>query len=194
MTATEPRRLRKLEVDRLDAEQRALYDSIASGPRANGPQLFALTDGAGRLEGPFNAMLLRPGLGQALQELGAAIRYRGTLDDRGREIAILAVAAVWDSAFERYAHEAVGRAAGLEEAELDALRRGDHEAFADERERLIAATARALAEQGDLTEEEFAGGRAALGEEGLFELTTLVGYYATLALQLRIFRVPAPEC
>jgi 4-carboxymuconolactone decarboxylase len=26
----------------------------------------------------------------------------------------------------------------------------------------------------------------------LFELTTLVGYYATLALQLRTFRVPAP--
>ena len=33
---------------------------------------------------------------------------------------------------------------------------------------------------------------AALGEEGLVELSTLVGYYATLALQLRIFRVPAP--
>jgi 4-carboxymuconolactone decarboxylase len=31
-----------------------------------------------------------------------------------------------------------------------------------------------------------------LGEEGLVELSTLVGYYATLALQLRIFRVPAP--
>jgi 4-carboxymuconolactone decarboxylase len=27
----------------------------------------------------------------------------------------------------------------------------------------------------------------ALGERGLFELTTLVGYYATLALQLRVF-------
>ena len=30
------------------------------------------------------------------------------------------------------------------------------------------------------------GGRAA------FELTTLVGYYATLALQLRVFRVGLP--
>jgi 4-carboxymuconolactone decarboxylase len=30
---------------------------------------------------------------------------------------------------------------------------------------------------------------AQLGEDGVFELTTLVGYYATLALQLRVFRV-----
>jgi 4-carboxymuconolactone decarboxylase len=27
----------------------------------------------------------------------------------------------------------------------------------------------------------------------VFELTTLVGYYATLALQLRVFRVDAPR-
>ena len=32
-----------------------------------------------------------------------------------------------------------------------------------------------------------------IGPAGLFELLTLVGYYATLALQLRVFRVPAPE-
>jgi hypothetical protein len=30
-----------------------------------------------------------------------------------------------------------------------------------------------------------------LGADGLFELTTLVGYYSTLALQLRVFRVGA---
>jgi len=30
---------------------------------------------------------------------------------------------------------------------------------------------------------------AVLGERALVELSTLVGYYATLALQLRIFRV-----
>ena len=34
---------------------------------------------------------------------------------------------------------------------------------------------------------------AELGRSGLFELLTLVGYYATLALQLRVFRVGTPE-
>ena len=32
-----------------------------------------------------------------------------------------------------------------------------------------------------------------LGLPQLFELLTLVGYYDTLALQLRVFRVPAPD-
>jgi len=31
-----------------------------------------------------------------------------------------------------------------------------------------------------------------VGDQGLFELLTLVGYYGTLALQLRVFRVGAP--
>ncbi|GAA4093527.1 carboxymuconolactone decarboxylase family protein [Actinomadura miaoliensis] len=188
-----PSRLRRLRPDELDADQRALYDEIVSGPRGKGPRLFALTDDAGGLEGPFNAMLLSPALGHALQALGAAIRYRGVLPDRHREIAILAVAAVWDSAFERHAHEAVGRAAGLTDDELRALRDGDHDAFTDERERLVADTARALAGRGDLADEEFTRARDVLGDDGVFELTTLVGYYATLALQLRVFRVAAPH-
>jgi len=33
---------------------------------------------------------------------------------------------------------------------------------------------------------------AGLGEAGVFELTTLVGYYTMLALQLRVFRVGVP--
>jgi len=34
--------------------------------------------------------------------------------------------------------------------------------------------------------------RAVLGLPALFELLTIVGYYGMLALQLRVFRVPAP--
>ncbi|MGW2291345.1 hypothetical protein [Streptomyces phaeochromogenes] len=35
-------------------------------------------------------------------------------------------------------------------------------------------------------------GAVPVGERALFELATLVGYYSTLALQLRLFHVPAP--
>ena len=185
-------RVPKLEPSSLDAEQRALYDAIAGGRRAQGPQLFRLTDGEGRLEGPFNAFLLQPRLGSALQALGSAVRYDTGLDDRCREIAILVVAAHWRSDFERYAHEAVGRSAGLGEAELAAVRDGRHAALAG-REAVVARTAGALAARGDLDDAEYAEAVGHLGPAGLFELLTLVGYYATLALQLRVFRVPAPD-
>lgn len=192
MSDARPVRLPKLEIDALDPLRRALYDTIVGGPRARGPRLFTLTDDAGRLEGPFNAMLLSPALGGPLQALGSAVRYGSALTDRAREIAILVVAARWDSAFERHAHEAVGRSVGITEDELAALRDGRYEVLADADERLVATTADALADRSDLTDSEFAAARDGLGLELLFELTTLVGYYATLALQLRVFRVGPP--
>lgn len=185
-------RIPKLPPAELDDEQRTLYDAIAGGRRAQGPQLFRLADADGRLEGPFNAFLLQPRLGSPLQALGAAVRYETALDDRSREIAILVVAAHWRSGFERYAHEAVGRAAGLTDTELAAIRNGRHEMLTG-REAVVARTAAALASRGDLDDTEYREAEDHLGPDGLFELLTLVGYYATLALQLRVFRVAAPE-
>jgi 4-carboxymuconolactone decarboxylase len=185
-------RIPKLAPPQLDGEQRALYDAIAGGRRAQGPQLFRLADADGCLEGPFNAFLLQPRLGSALQALGAAVRYETALSDRCREIAILVVAAHWRSDFEWYAHEAVGRAAGLTGAELSAITDGDYGTLANH-EAVIARTTAALAARGDLDDAGYDEAVAELGPDGLFELLTLVGYYATLALQLRVFRVPAPE-
>jgi 4-carboxymuconolactone decarboxylase len=184
-------RLAKLAPESLDADQRAVYQSITGGPRATGPRLFDLVDEEGRLEGPFNAFLLQPHLGGPLQELGAAVRYATNLSDRAREIAILVVSEHWDSAFERYAHEAVARQVGLSDAELADLRAGQHARLPAD-DALVAETTQLLVSGGDLDDRAYAEAIAGLGEAGLFELLTLVGYYSTLALQLRVFRVPAP--
>jgi 4-carboxymuconolactone decarboxylase len=207
-------RIPKLDPSALDGDQRSLYDSIAGGRRAQGPQLFRLADAEGRLEGPFNAFLLQPRLGSALQALGASVRYDTGLDDRCREIAILVVAAHWRSDFEQYAHEAVARSVGLTDADLAAIRDGRytdpdaardgghtdpgatrdaHLAVLTGHEAVVARTVAALAARGDLDDAEYRQAVEAIGTAGLFELLTLVGYYATLALQLRVFRVPAPE-
>jgi len=45
--------------------------------------------------------------------------------------------------------------------------------------------------QGDLDDAEYRQVIEHVGPGGLFELLTLVGYYVTLALQLRVFRVPS---
>ena len=185
-------RLAGLLPGELDEEQADVYQAIIGGPRAAGPQAFALTDPEGRLLGPFNAMLLSPPVGLALQAVGAAVRYGSTLGGRAREMAILAVAAHWNSAFERDAHEAVGRAAGLTEQEMAALRTGAAPDVADPGERSVLRATRALLRHGALSDEEYADIVSAAGERGLFELTTLVGYYATLALQLRVFAGEGP--
>jgi 4-carboxymuconolactone decarboxylase len=181
-------RLPGLRPDQLDAAQRAIYDDITTGPRAQGPQHFALTREDGSLSGPFNALLFSPVLGGAVQALGAAVRYATALSARERELAILVVAAHWDSAFERHAHEAVGRAAGLTDDELAAVRDGGVPELVDPREAAIVALAHAMA-RGDVDDALWASSRALLSPETVVEVSTLVGYYALLALQLRVFRV-----
>lgn len=185
-------RLAGLLPGQLDEEQTELYRAIAGGPRAAGPQAFALTDAEGRLRGPFNAMLLSPTVGLAVQAVGAAVRYGSVLGARARELAILAVAAHWNSAFEREAHEAVGRTAGLTDPEMAALRTGAVPELADPAERAVLGATRTLLRRGELSDEEYADTVSAVGERGLFELTTLVGYYGTLALQMRVFAGEGP--
>ncbi|MFI7639336.1 carboxymuconolactone decarboxylase family protein [Nonomuraea sp. NPDC049400] len=175
----------------LTAEQRAVYDEIAGGPRAAGP--FRLTDPERRLEGPFNAMLTAPGVGGPLQRLGAAIRYATDLPARWREIAILEVAVARRSDFEWYAHERVGRNAGLTEDELSALRSESDVATFDEAEQTVRAVCRALVLRRGLDDDLYARAEAALGRARLYELVVLAGYYDTLALSLATFRTPLPS-
>ncbi|MEU6549043.1 carboxymuconolactone decarboxylase family protein [Streptomyces sp. NPDC046915] len=120
------------------------------------------------------------------------MRYGSVLGDRARELAILAVAAHWGSAFEREAHEAVGRIAGLTGPEMSALRSGTMPELTDPAERAaVRATAAPLRNRA-LSDEEYADAVSAVGERGLFELTTLVGHYTTPALQLRVFAGEGP--
>jgi 4-carboxymuconolactone decarboxylase len=189
-------RLLVLSSEQMTPEQKNLYREILSGPRGQGPRAVPLASGAGGLAGPFNAMLYAPPVGHALQELGAAIRFRTELAPRIREMAILVVAQAWDSAYERASHEPIGREAGLTDQEIEALRGGTDPGFADKQEQAAYSVVRALTgldpDTADLDDEKYDTAVAVLGERALVELSTLVGYYATLALQMRIFRVDFP--
>lgn len=176
----------------LDPPARALYDAITGGPRAQGARAFPLTDEDGRLNGPFNAMLVSPEVGTALQELGAAIRYRTSLGARAREIAILEVSVLRRCSFEWYAHERVGRQAGLTGEEIAALHAArDAPSFTAE-ESLVRELARTLLRERDLGDAAFARAEQALGTRVLMELIALVGYYDLLALSLSVWRTPLP--
>ncbi|MWA00312.1 carboxymuconolactone decarboxylase family protein [Actinomadura sp. LD22] len=195
-------RLPLLSPGSLGAEQQAVYDALTGGPRAAGgdpadsrakARALGFMDGEGRLLGPFNAMLYSPAVGMPLQDLGAALRFRTAFTKREREIATLVVAACLRSDYEWYAHERLGRRAGLREDELDALREGRAPMLADARERLVHEAARQLVAERDLADAVYAEAVATLGRPALVELVTLVGYYTALATQLRVFRVGVPD-
>lgn len=133
--------------------------AVPTGPWSCDPEAVTRR---GRLRGPFNAMLLSPPLGGALQALGTAVRYGSTLTDRERELAILVVTARWDSAFGWESHEAIGRAAGVTQELLAALRAGAPLSAGVAREHAVVGWARALAEHWDADDDSYADALAAL--------------------------------
>lgn len=185
------RATRLLEGD-LTPEQLAVYRGITGGPRASGEQVFDLKDENGALNGPFGLMLHAPALGSVLQELGAAIRYRTRLSNRAREIAILQVATATQSDFERYAHERVGRAAGLSEAELAALRTGTFFSADSRKEQAVYGLCERLMAGQVIDSAAFEETANVLDVEEILEVTILVGYYRTLAQMMDVFNVQAP--
>ena len=189
-------RLPDLTPAELSDAQRALREQILGGPRGSGSQHFPLVQEDGSLTGPFGIMLHEPALGAPLQELGSAIRYATGLSPRTREIAILAVASATGSSFEAYAHERVGRAVGVSEAELAAIADGSFTAT-DPREHAAHALCRRLMDDAGkgshLDDETFATYADVLGTTTITELVVLVGYYRTVAQLLDVFDVGVPE-
>lgn len=156
-----------------------------------------MTDADGRLEGPFNLMLINPAVGNALQSLGSAIRFSTALTARQRELAILEVAAFTRSDFEWYAHERLGRRAGLTEDEIAAVHNGVEAAGLeaaglDPGERAVRELSRQILATGDLDDPSFQQGAAVLGVELVTELVVLIGYYRLLALAMLVLRTPLP--
>lgn len=168
--------------------QQALYDEICGGPRASADRPAGPVDAEGALTGPFNAMLYRPEIGGPLQRLGAALRYAGSLPNVTRELVILAVAAHHDSDYERVAHQRVAAGLGVSAESFAAIEAGatpvDHPEAA-----AALDLARAILRGTLPDEDELDQLHDVLGDAGIFEVNTLVGYYSTLATQLALFDV-----
>lgn len=191
MSSHVTQRLSMVGPEDLDEQQRAVYEKIASGPRAiNSP--FPLSDEEGHLNGPFGMMVSVPRLGEPLQALGVAVRFGSGLTDRMRETAILQVALALQSDFEWWAHEKVARLAGITDDELAMIKAGQRFGR-DEQERASQEVVDLLLNPGTLSDDEFERVHAVLGEQTLIELSIVVGYYWTLSRMMHLFEVGVPH-
>jgi 4-carboxymuconolactone decarboxylase len=174
----------------LSDQQRDLYAAITGPPRGTGR--FSIVDEAGRLTGPFNALLYAPAIGNAVQDLGAVLRFGGSLPDRTRELVICAVAAELESAYEWYAHSRVATSVGISDTELKKLHDGELPDTLDAGESAALGLTRALLGGTAVGEEIHATALEHFGHAGMTELSVLVGYYRMLAGILAAGDVPVP--
>lgn len=184
-------RLPYVEPDRFSPEQKALYDSIVSGPRAG--KRGGLVDAQGYLTGPFNGFLRLPALGKHWSAIGETLRFRTTLPRRLFELAVLTVAAEWHCGHELAAHSALAREAGVPDNVISALRNGATPEFTDPKDKNVFQFVRELAGYRSVADDTYAAALEILGEEQLTELVHTVAYYLALAAMLNAFAVDPPQ-
>ena len=186
-------RLALLDPAGLTGEQKAVYDRLTDTMvKWADKSGFQSTEGD-RLIGPFNPVLLSPGITPAFLDLQDAEQAQTSLDGRVRQVVILTVGAVWRSEYELYAHSAVAAKAGLAESTIKALASGQVPDELSAEERLAARFARALSTSHQVEASLYQDAQAAFGARGLADIVYLAGCYFTVCGLLNAFAIPAPE-
>ena len=187
-------RLDLLSPSELSAEQKRTYDLIdtdfVSWAEKSG---FQSKTSDGRLIGPFNTVLYSPAIGAAFLALQTAEQKNTTLDERVRQVVILTVGAVWGCGYERYAHAAVARRAGLSEATIAALEKGEPAGELSDKERLAQTFTREITANHRVEDGLYTEAQAAFGAQGLVDMLFLAGCYDTVSSLLNAFEVPTPS-
>jgi 4-carboxymuconolactone decarboxylase/cardiolipin synthase len=145
----------------------------------------------GVLDGPFGPMLLAPGLGEVLQQVGAELRFNGTLARDLREMVTLCVAGLRSSAFELFVHQRLALKDGVPGEVVDALSSGQRPSNLPADATVAVDLARAILGRDRIGDDLFMQALATLGSETLFEVVVLCGYYNAIADILQVFDIGA---
>ncbi len=172
----------------LSAEQQELWNGLTAS-RGGG---LDITDADGHLVGPFNAWLHVPKIGRRLSSLGAHLRFETSIERRLGEVAICTVGAHWRSEFEFFAHAPMALEHGVDPSVIDSLRAGHVPSFDRDDEQIVYEVATQLLNDRRVTDSTYASAEQLLGEAGLVELVTLIGYYCLVSMLLNLFEVPLP--
>lgn len=175
-------RLSELSEADLNDKQRAVLDAITTGPR-----------GAGMgMTGPFGVFVRAPHLGDPAQRLGGRIRFRTSLPENLKEVAICTVGAFHRSKFEFAAHDRLAQAAGVRAEPLEQLRKGEAPAFEGD-EALAWQVADQLLKQHRIDDETYQQMVAIIGEDQMVELVMTVGYYCLISHTLNAFQIQVTD-
>jgi len=177
-----PIRLPAIAQDRFTPAQRALVDSIRSGPR-----------GQFKMSGPFYCYLHAPAFGELAQNLGAHCRFGTSIPPRLSEFAILTTAQHWKSQYEWAAHVGIAEQKGVKPETIRDLRAGRAPSKAPKDEKAIYAFIKELYRDKRVSNRAYKSVNAILGDAGTVELVGLLGYYAMVAMTLDVFRMPVPD-
>ena len=173
-------RFKPLMWERLTPEQKTMVNDLLAGTRTS-------------LDGPFNALLRSPEMGNLSQKLGEYVRFRTSVPQRLNEMAILLTSKWWSAQYEWNPHKTLALRAGLSAAVIDDIQAGRRPARMQPDETVIYDFSTELREHRRVSDATFKAAVNVLGEKGVMDLVALMGYYDLVSMVLNVDRYPLPE-
>jgi 4-carboxymuconolactone decarboxylase len=170
-------RYAEIPYDEMTPEQQEAYQS--------------LIETRGRLPGPNKIYVENPGLVKVMGPLGAYFRTGYSLSEREREIAVVVICSKFHSAYPTNAHERAAKTAGLPADKVEAMLTGLPTSFDDTREQVVYEMAVCLANARWVSRGLFDRAVEALGNVGITDVITLMGFYASVSMTLAFYDVPS---
>lgn len=163
---------------RMTEAQRAAAQALIAGPRKG-------------VYGPFLPLLRSPVLLDRVGRVGEYLRFESVLDARVRELVTCAAARHVGNQFEWVMHAPLAVKAGVAEAAIEALRVGARPRALAADEETALDFARELMQTHGCSDPTYQAALQAFGEQGIVELTTLVGYFVMVSWLMNVARTPA---
>ena len=172
-------RFAPLTFEQLTPEQRTMVEDLLAGTRTS-------------LNGPFNALLRSPEMGNHAQKLGEYVRFKTSVPRRLNEMAILMTARHWSSQYEWYAHQRLALDAGLGPAVIDDILAGRRPSSIEADESIVYDFCTELRERRRVSDQTFEAAVDLLGEKGVVDLIGNMAYYDLVSMVLNVDRYPLP--
>jgi len=167
-------------------------DKMTEGQRKALEDVMA-SRGPGGAEGPFVPMLRSPELMNRLQTLGEYVRFHNSIGTKLTEFVILLTARQWTQQYEYEAHQPLALKAGVNQETISAVTDGRRPTAMAADEEIVYDFCTELRQNQSISDATYARAVSKFGEQGVVDMTGLVGYYTTLAMIMNVARSPLPN-
>lgn len=175
-------RMPPIPKDKMTEAQKKVFEEVTAGPR-----------GAGGAEGPFVPLLRSPELMDRLQRTGEYLRFHNTIGPKLTEFVILLTARQWTQQYEYDVHRVNGAKAGIKQETINAITDGRRPEGMTADEEIVYDFCAELRQNQSVSDATYARAVGKFGEQGVIDMTGLVGYYTTLAMVMNVARSPLPD-
>jgi len=145
------------------------------------------------LGGPYNALLRSPDMARRCFDFLDYLRFKTSVNKRLNEFAILIQARISNAQYEWWAHEIIGRKAGLSDAVMRDLQQCRRPTTMQADERLVYDYCVQLSLNHRVPDALWQEAVNFLGEQAVIDLTVLSGTYVMVSMLLNATQVGIPN-